>query len=219
MMRVNFDKAGGPGDDAPMTTITGSGRTNQKRRTRAAIIDGAQALIEAGGDVSMPLVAQAALVSEATAYRYFPDLVSLLGEVFSQLWTDPVEAMQPVDAVTDPVQRVAHAATVLLSEVSAYQGAVRVMMSAAIIRPGGPPVRPGRRIALIDHALEPLQASHGRTNRPAVRQLKQDLALVISAEAFFTLVDLCGLSPKAAISSGTHAAEVLTSEAVRRLGG
>jgi AcrR family transcriptional regulator len=218
-MRVDFDNGVGPGDDAPMSTSTASGRTNQKQRTRAAILKSARALIEAGGDVSMPLVAQASLVSEATAYRYFPDLVSLLGEVFSELWTDPADAMQPVNAVTDPVQRVAHAATVLLSEVSAYQGAVRVMMSAAIIRPDGPPLRPGRRTALIDHALEPLQVSHGRTNRAALRQLKRDLAVVISAEAFFTLVDLCDLSPKQAIASGTHAAKVLTAEAVRRLQG
>jgi AcrR family transcriptional regulator len=219
MMRVNFDNADAWEDDSQMTTTMATGRTNQKQRTRAAIIDAARALIEASGEVSMPLVAQAALVSEATTYRYFPDLVSLLREALSQLWTDPVEAMHPVDDVTDPVQRVAHAANVLLSEVAAYQGAVRVMMSAAITRPGEPSVRPARRVALIDQALEPLDASHGRSDRAVLRQLKLDLALVISAEAFFTLVDLCGLSPKEAVASGTHAAKVLASEAVRRIQG
>lgn len=200
-----------------MTTISGGARTNQKLRTRAAIVDGARAVIEAGGDVSMPLVAEAALVSEATAYRYFPDLVTVLGEAFGQLWVDPTEAMRPVEDVADPVARVVHAATVLLSEVSAYQGAVRVMMSAGITRPTGPPVRPGRRIALIDHALGPLEARVKGADRAALRQLKHDLALVISAEAFFTLVDLFDLSPQEAIASGTHAAEVLAAEAVRRL--
>jgi AcrR family transcriptional regulator len=166
----------------------------------------------------MPLVAQSALVSEATAYRYFPDLVSLLREAFTHLWSDPLEAMQQVDGVTDPVKRVAHAATVLLTEVSAYQGAVRVMMSTDITRPEGPAVRPGRRLALIDHALQPLATKPGRINRAALRQLKQDLAVVISAEAFFTLVDLCGLTPHAAIASGTHAAAALTTEALRPFG-
>jgi AcrR family transcriptional regulator len=199
-----------------VTTTTGPGRSNQKQRTRAAIVEAALSLITAGGEVSMPLVAQAALVSEATAYRYFPDLVTLLGEAFSQLWSDSGEAMRPVDGVSDPVQRVAHAATALLSEVSAYQGAVRVMMSAAIIRPDGPTVRPGRRFAFIDHALQPLTTKPGRIDPVRLRQLKQDLAVVISAEAFFTLVDQCGLSPAEAIASATHAAEAITTEAIRR---
>jgi AcrR family transcriptional regulator len=216
-LRVNFDKRGKPGDDATVTTTTATGRRNQKQRTRAAIVDAARGLIEAGGEVSMPLVAQAALVSEATAYRYFPDLVSLLGESFRHLWSDPVEAMHPIDGVSDPVKRVAHAATVLLSEVSAYQGAVRVMLSAAIIRPQGPALRPGRRLALIDHALQPLSAQRGRKQHATLRQLKQDLAVVISAEAFFTLVDLCGLSPTDAVASATHAAESVTAEAIRHL--
>jgi AcrR family transcriptional regulator len=216
-MRVYFDKHGQPGNAATVTTTTATGRTNQKQRTRAAIVDAARRLIEEGGEVSMPLVAQAALVSEATAYRYFPDLVSLLGEGFSRLWTDPVAAMHPVDGVADPVKRVAHAATVLLAEVSAYQGAVRVMMSAAITRPGGPAVRPARRLALIDHALQPLATKPGRMDDATLRQLKQDLAVVISAEAFFTLVDLCGLTPTEAIASATHAAEAITTEAIRHL--
>jgi AcrR family transcriptional regulator len=215
-MRADFDKPAVRGDDATMTTTTTTGRTNQKERTRSAIVDGARTLIEAGGEVSMPLVAQAARVSEATAYRYFPDLVSLLGEAFSELWRDPAEAMRPVEAVADPEERVGHAATVLLSEVAAYQGAVRVVMSAAIIRPTGPALRPGRRFALIDHALAPWAVQGSRAERAAVRQLKQDLAVVISAEAFFTLVDLCGLTPSAAVASGTHAARALTAEAMRR---
>jgi AcrR family transcriptional regulator len=206
----------GGGNDAAMTTTTTTGRTNQKERTRSAIVDAARALIEAGGEVSMPLVAQGARVSEATAYRYFPDLASLLGEAFGELWRDPAEAMRPVDAVDDPEERVAHAAKVLLSEVAAYQGAVRAVMSAAILRPAGPAVRPGRRFALIDYALDPLAGKGSRAQRAVVRQLKQDLAVVISAEAFFTLVDLCGLTPTAAIASGTHAARALTAEAMRR---
>jgi AcrR family transcriptional regulator len=216
-MRANFDKGGKPGNHATVTTTTATGRTNQKQRTRTAIVDAARGLIEAGGEVSMPLVAQAALVSEATAYRYFPDLVSLLGEAFEHLWSDPVAAMKPVDGVSDPVKRVAQAATVLLAEVSAYQGAVRVMMSTAITRPDGPAVRPARRLALIDHALQPLATKPARIDRASLRQLKQDLAVVISAEAFFTLIDLCGLSPTEAIASATHAAEAVTTEAIRHL--
>jgi hypothetical protein len=92
------------------------------------------------------------------------------------------------------------------------------MMSAAIIRPEGPALRPGRRLALIDLALQPLSAQRGRKQHAALRQLKLDLAVVISAEAFFTLVDLCGLTPTAAIAGAWHTAEAVTAEAIRCLG-
>ena len=59
------------------------GRVNQKRRTRTAIIAACQDLITAGADINMPAVARAALVSEPTAYRYFPDLASLLEEALA----------------------------------------------------------------------------------------------------------------------------------------
>ena len=77
-----------------MTTAeTRTGRVNQKARTRAAIIEAARALIRADAEVTMPAVAQGALVSEATAYRYFPDLASLLRNAMVDVWASPAEAM------------------------------------------------------------------------------------------------------------------------------
>src|SRR5262245_21055454 len=136
----------------PLTT----GRVNQKERTRTAILDAARRLVPSGGEISMPLIAAEARVSEATAYRYFPDLASLLSEAIAHLWPSASEAMQPVSHVDDPVVRVAHAVRTMLDDVRDQQGAVRVMMSAAVVRPQGPALRPGRRFALIDEALSPL---------------------------------------------------------------
>ena len=56
----------------------GTGRTNQKTRTRTAIVDACRELMRTGAIVTVPDVARLALVSEATAYRYFPDLATLL---------------------------------------------------------------------------------------------------------------------------------------------
>ncbi|MFD5387511.1 hypothetical protein ACFWMG_21685, partial [Streptomyces sp. NPDC127074] len=39
------------------------------------------------------------------------------------------------------------------------------------------------------------------TDPEAFAQLKRDLAVVVSAEALFTLMDLCGLDPQAAVDS------------------
>ena len=49
-----------------------AGRANQKLRTRNAIVEAAVDLMRAVQDITMLEVAKAALVSEATAYRYFP---------------------------------------------------------------------------------------------------------------------------------------------------
>ena len=42
---------------------------------------------------------------------------------------------------------------------------------------------------------------------------QRDLAVVVSAEALFTLTDLCGLSPEDAIASTVHTARALTQAA------
>jgi hypothetical protein len=48
-----------------------------------------------------------------------------------------------------------------------------------------------------------------------VAQLKRDLAVVMSAEALFTLTDLCGLSPDDAIASAVRTARTITAAALR----
>ena len=192
-----------------MTAIAGPGRANQKERTRAAIVAAARQLTAAGGEVTMPAVAKAALVSEATAYRYFPDLVSLLQESFTGSWPSPDVAMASVARATDVADRVACAAEVLLRGVLARQGAVRAMIAASVTRPAVAATRPGVRFGLIDFALAPPADLSGIT--PArLAQLRLDLAVIISAEALFTLTDLGGLGPDDAIASIKSTARTVT---------
>jgi AcrR family transcriptional regulator len=196
-----------------VTTQAQAGRVNQKQRTRTAIVDAARDLASTSAEVTMPAVARAALVSEATAYRYFPDLISLLREAVDGTWPSPAEALAPVEHCHDPVERIAFATEHLLRHVQRYQGAVRAMIAASIVRPGSAAMRPGLRFGLIEHALAPPAAV--RTLRPeALAQLKQDLAIVMSAEALFTLTDLSGLSPDEAIASAVRTARVVTAAAL-----
>jgi AcrR family transcriptional regulator len=199
-----------------MATRLQTGRVNQKARTRAAIVGAARELIQTGQPVTMPAVAQAALVSEPTAYRYFPDLLSLLTEAFAGLWPDPEQAMQPIAGSTDPGERVAYATEFLLRHVLAYQGAVRAMIAATITRPELAHARPGLRFGLIDHALTPLHHTLAAANPDAFGQLRRDLAVVVSAETLFTLTDLCGLTPELAIASAKDTARTLTAAAAAR---
>jgi AcrR family transcriptional regulator len=190
-----------------------TGRSNQKQRTRAAIVAAARAAITSGGEVTMPDVARRALVSEATAYRYFPDLASLLREAFEGVWAGPQQVMRPVAGSDDPAERVGFATQALLREVLAYQGAVRVMIAASITKPLAG-MRPGRRFGLIDEALRPLDATMAVRDPERFEQLKRGLAVVVSAETLFTLTDLCGLAPEAAIASAADTARSLTAAAV-----
>lgn len=197
-----------------MTIQAQSGRVNQKQRTRTAIVAAARELMQGSAEVTMPAVARAALVSEATAYRYFPDLVSLLREAVDGTWPSPAEALAPVEQCDDPVERIAFATEYLLRHVHRYQSAVRAMISASIVKPGSAAMRPGLRFGLIDHALAPLEPTLAQHRPAALRQLKQDLAVVMSAEALFTLTDLCGLPPEDAIASAVHTARTLTATAL-----
>ncbi|MFR0358560.1 TetR/AcrR family transcriptional regulator [Streptomyces sediminimaris] len=200
-----------------MATSIDTGRSNQKRRTRAAIVEAASDLIAAGGEVSMPAIARAAMVSEPTAYRYFPDLPSLISEALAGAWPPPAEALAPVADSTDPAERVAFACEFLLRGILRREGAVRAMIAATITRPGAAAERPGIRFGLIDHALAPVEETLAATDPDAFAQLKRDLAVAVSAEALFTLTDLCGLAPDAAVASAVRTATTLTEAAVRTI--
>lgn len=186
------------------------GRVNQKRRTRAAIVAACQELITAGADINMPAVARAALVSEPTAYRYFPDLASLLEEALAGIEPDPAAALAAAADPADPVERVAYAAELLAKLVIQRQGAIRALISISIARGTARQVRPGHRFALIDQALTPLTAPNSGISKATLEQLRRALAVVISAEAVLTLTDLYGLDPGAAIASIVHTARLVT---------
>ena len=197
-----------------MTTGDEAGRANQKKRTRTAIVEAGRELIRSGGPVTMPDVAKAALVSEATAYRYFPDLAALLNEALAGLWLSPAQALSPVAGSADPVERIAVACEFLLRGVLAYQGAVRAMIAATITRPELADTRPGLRFGLIDEALAPLSDPLVAADPVEIARLRNDLVAVVSAEALFVLTDLAGLAPEEAIASLVRTATTVTESAL-----
>jgi AcrR family transcriptional regulator len=191
------------------------GRVNQKRRTRTAIIAACQELIAAGADINMPAVARAALVSEPTAYRYFPDLASLLEAALAGIEPDAAVAFAEGAGPTDPVERVAYAARLLARLVIERQNAIRALISVSITRGTARQVRPGYRFALIDQALAPL-AGNDAVDAATLEALRRDLAVVISAEAVLTLIDLYGLDCEAAVASIVHTARLITQATLGR---
>ena len=88
------------------------------------------------------------------------------------------------------------------------------MIAATVTRPATAAARPALRTGLIEHALEPLAATLGATDPAALAQLKLDLAVVVSAEALFSLTDLYQIDPDDAVASIVHTAVTLTRAAM-----
>src|SRR3954452_15365573 len=85
------------------------GRVNQKTRTRTALLDAAAELVRAGKPPSIPDAADRALVSVATAYRYFSSAEELWWEASNEAFDGGVtmaNVAQRVDAAgSDPQAR------------------------------------------------------------------------------------------------------------------
>ncbi|MEU9451895.1 TetR family transcriptional regulator [Streptomyces sp. NPDC048277] len=189
-----------------------NGLSNQMERTRSAIIAAARDLADTGAEITMPGVAAEARVSEATAYRYFPDLLSLLRA--SVMTEDLVAVLRSATRGDDPVERIGQAAEILGRAVLRRQGAVRVVVASTIAKPSTSKDRPAHRFGLIEHALAPWADRCGAAQRADVEQLVRGLALVISAESLFALIDLCGLTPDDAIAGLVTTARQMTAAAV-----
>lgn len=175
------------------------GRVNQKLRTRRAIIEAAAALVR---ENRMPTVADAAeraLVSRATAYRYFPSQQSLLIEVQADA-SQPAITDVLADVGDDPVARVDVVARTLtrmvLVDEALYRNQLRMIQDLWFSREvtDDVPVREGRRLVWIDEAIKP--ATRGMTRARATR-LRHALTAVIGIDAILALRDISELDAKA----------------------
>src|SRR5437879_3184518 len=84
------------------------GRANQKRRTRQALISAAMAFRDEGRNPTFAEVAERALVSRATAYRYFSSLEALISETATERGLLPLERFwRPGDDPADGISRAA----------------------------------------------------------------------------------------------------------------
>ena len=68
--------------------VEDSGRVNQKRRTRAAIVAAARAILDRGETPTVAQVAEEAQMTRTTVYRYFPNQEALLVELSVSLGVD-----------------------------------------------------------------------------------------------------------------------------------
>src|SRR5690349_3305117 len=80
-------------------------RPNQRRRTRKDLLQAAARLMKQGGTPSLEAIAEEAMVSRATAYRYFPSADALLVEASLDIAFPETDAVLGAGAPNDPVAR------------------------------------------------------------------------------------------------------------------
>jgi AcrR family transcriptional regulator len=198
----------------------GTGRVNQKRRTRAAIVDAAKELLDRGVTPTVAQAAEAALVSRTTAYRYFPTQESLLLEVAIDIDVDDIDAL--VASPSGEAGAPARAFEVLdlfnrhvLADEVRYRTVLRLYLdlwlTAVANGDDAPIVRVGRRRRWLNETLAPLRDEIGDD---ALRRLVAALSLLGGGEAMFVLREVCQLAPDEALAVTDWAARALVAAAL-----
>ena len=165
-------------------------------RMKRMLLDKAMQLMQQGTIPSVSDVAEAAQVSRATAYRYFPHQAAMI-----QAAVD--EALGPILAWTsgsaDPEERVADLLAFAYPRIEAYEATHRATLLLTLYqwtrRTAGTlgdetEIVRGHRKRLLAEAVAPLR---GRLKRATFDRLTQSLSLIFGTEAFIVLKDIWGL--------------------------
>ena len=144
----------------------------------------------------MSEVAEAAGVSRATAYRYFPSQASLVHAVVD-------EALGPIlswsSQIADAEERVVDLLGSSMPRIVEFEATFKIALKLSLDqwarRRSGklgdePTFKRGHRLDLLRDAIQPLKA---KLSKAKFRQLNQALSLVFGLEAVVVLKDLCGL--------------------------
>ncbi len=166
-----------------------TGRTNQKARTREALIAATRELLAQGVVPTMDGAATAASVSRTTAYRYFASLRDLLAAAYPHI---EQRSLLGPDPPQDPAERLAivvddHTRRILENEPE-MRAVLRLSLQG--VRPPELPMHRGLRIAWIEDALAPLR---GQMAEDELRRLIHGIGATLGIEAFVWLTDIAGL--------------------------
>ena len=170
--------------------------TGARARMKKRMLDTAMRLMEEGLIPSVSEVAEAAEVSRATAYRYFPSQAAMIQETVAQAlgpileWeSDSTEAEERIADLIDfayphiETYEATHRAVLMLAIDQWTRGKAGTLGNEARL------VR-GNRKGLLNAALKPLK---NRLSPAEFDRLTQALSLVFGTEALVVLKDVSGL--------------------------
>ena len=170
----------------------GKGRPNQKSRTRKDLLRAAARLMKEGKNPGLEEVAEEAMISRATAYRYFSGVEALLVEAALDV-AMPDESFFVGDESADPVERLLRADTAVATMIIENEAALRAMLVHSLQRDKGEalPIRQNRRTPLIEQALAPARADMPPAD---FTRLARALALVVGTESMVVFRDVLAIS-------------------------
>lgn len=188
------------------------GRTQQKQRTRDALVTAARQLVAEGATPTVEMAAERGSVSRTTAYRYFPSQAALLAAAHPEIVTTTLlPAPAPAD-VGERLEIVVARVTDMVVETEPQQ---RTMLRLSL-EPGAGHrellLRQGRVIGWLEEALAPLADDLGRDG---VRRVAIAIRSAIGIESFVWLTDVAGLSTPDAVATMRWTARSLL-DAARR---
>ena len=193
------------------------GRPNQRRRTRKDLLQAATRLMRQGRKPSLEDIAAEAMVSRATAYRYFPKLEHLLLEAALDVAIPEADALFERAPGDDALARVQRVDDALHDMILANEPQLRTMLAHSLQRSAADdedalPARQNRRSPLIEAALAPVRKQF---KPAALKHLTHALALVIGTEALVVCKDVLQLDDAEARKMKRWAIRALI-EAARR---
>ena len=190
--------------------------SNRQLRARKDLLQAAARLTKDGGKPTMDEVAKEALISRATAYRYFKNIEALLLEAPLDAAAGRPEAMFEGDDSTDPEKRIDAAEAAMHEICYRNERQLRVMLANSIGRDPGEktgPVRQNRRGALIEAALS---TSKERFSAENYRILRAALAIIFGTESMIVCQDVLGIDEKTAREVKSWTVKALVRAALER---
>jgi AcrR family transcriptional regulator len=189
-----------------------TGRTNQKARTRAAIVTATRELLGEGVTPTVEKAADRAGISRTTAYRYFPNQRALVIASYPEL---DAPSLLDADAPADASARLEAVTKELARQILEHEPELRAMLRLSLesLAPTREalPLRQGRAIGWIEDALAPL-----RNGMPSseLRRLVLAIRATLGIEALVWLTDIGGLSRKEAVEIMRSSAHTLARAAI-----
>jgi len=197
------------------------GRTKQKQRTRTALLEAAADLARSGVSPSIGQIAEAANISPATAYRYFPNTQSLWNDVaIRRISADELTADLPDDIVERVEIVIGRMARLQFADEALWRESMRAMQERWLAQQHvevgeRAPVRGTTRIEALTIALRPLQPTLGAA---AFTRAVQALMFLCGVEALVVARDALGLDEGAAVEVMCWSARAIVKTAIEESG-
>jgi AcrR family transcriptional regulator len=192
-------------------------RTDQKQRTRQDLLQAATRLMKKGLVPKLAEVAEEAMVSRATAYRYFSSDEALLADAPLEATAPTADQLFSADVSIDPEERLLKANAALRAVVWGNQTQFRLMLARSLEQAAKarevPPaaLRLNRRTVLIEAALAPVR---DQFDNSVYGKLCAALALVLGTESMVVFRDVLQMDDAAAWEVENWAVRVLTRAAL-----